>query len=555
MKRNLCIGLDFGTDSVRAVLVDTSNGQTISTSIAEYPRWKNGQYCNPEKYQFRQHPLDHLESLESAISSVISDQNVEVHEIRGLCIDTTGSSPVPVDKDGTPLALSSKFSENENAMVVLWKDHTAIKEAEEINNLARTWGGVDFTKYSGGIYSSEWFWAKILHIIRLDDEVRNHAYSWMEHCDLMTFLLTGGNDIDSFHRSRCAAGHKAMWHESWGGYPSAEFLTKLNPYLGNLANTLPKETYTSDQPAGHLSAKWAAKLGLTTDVIISVGILDAHAGAVGSGIEEGTLVKVMGTSTCDMIVDKKDDVGDKLIRGISGQVDGSIIPGMIGFEAGQSAFGDVLDWFKRLLSWPMDQLIDGDKEAWVSEILNALTVQAQKIPYDKSAMLSLDWINGRRTPDANQLLKGAITNIGIGTDAPMIYKSLVEGICYGARRIIERFLEEGVEIKSIVGIGGVANKSPFIMQTLADILNMPIKIVASEQTAGLGAAMFASVAAQVFPTIQEAINHMGQGFRQTYYPNEDRVAYYDSIYQQYLDLGNFVENHLTKSLLQESVTN
>ena len=550
MDRRLCIGLDFGTDSVRAILVDSSNGDIIATSVAEYPRWKEGKYCDPINYKFRQHPLDHIETLEKTIKTVITNANIEVNEIKAICIDTTGSSPLAVNKNGMPLALDDCFADNINAMVVLWKDHTAIQEADEINRVSRSWGGTDFTKYSGGIYSSEWFWSKILHISRIDEEVKERAYTWMEHCDFMTFLLTGQSDIDAFKRSRCAAGHKAMWHESWQGYPPVEFLDRIDPYLGRIRKTLPNETYTSDLEVGRLSETWAKKLGLTTDVIISAGILDAHAGAVGAEIEESTLVRVMGTSTCDMLVSTKEKLGDKLIRGIAGQVDGSIIPGMVGFEAGQSAFGDVLDWFKRLVSWPLESISLQEpqeitnkafRSSLKDKILDELTIEAERIPVDQTALISLDWMNGRRTPDANQLLKGAITNISIGTDAPMIYKSLVEAICFGAKKIVERFVDEGLEIKAIVGIGGVANKSSFIMQTLADILNMPIKVVASEQTGGLGAAMFAAVASKIYPTISEAIVHMGQGFKQTYYPNNNRVDVYKRLYQKYVELGDFVE--------------
>ncbi len=556
MDRRLCIGLDFGTDSVRAVLVDSSDGQTIATSVSTYSRWKKGLYCDPLNYQFRQHPLDHFESMEEVVNQVMRESDAEINEVKALCLDTTGSSPIAVDKYGNPLAFNEHFTDDPDAMVVLWKDHTAITEAAEINDLAYSWGGEDFTKYSGGIYSSEWFWAKILHIARGNKRVRDYAYTWLEHCDLLPFALTGGSDLNSIKRSRCAAGHKAMWHEEWGGYPHPEFLRQLDPYLAKVRDTLPVNTYTSDIVAGNLCREWADRLGLSTDVVITVGMLDAHAGAVGGEIKESTLVRVMGTSTCDMLISSKEAVGDNLVKGISGQVDGSIIPGMIGFEAGQSAFGDVLDWFKRLLSWPLDHVasqvgtmdqktIDKIKE----KLLDELTIQAERLPVSENAVLALDWINGRRSPDVNPLLKGAITNLTIGTDGPLIYKALVDAICFGARRIVDRFTEEGIEIKSIVGIGGVANKSSFIMQTLADVLNMPIKVVSSQQTGGLGAAMFAAVAARIYPSLTEAIQHMGQGFKQTYYPNEDHVKAYDDLYEKYCDLGEYVESRLNRVLV------
>jgi L-ribulokinase len=300
------IGLDYGSDSVRAVLIDTQNGAELASEVFWYPRWKKQQYCNPGINQFRQHPLDHIEGLEHTITSVISESGVSPEAVVSICIDTTGSSPLPLSKEGTPLALVEGFKENPNALMVLWKDHTSVKEANEINELARSWGREDYTKYEGGIYSSEWFWAKILHIARQDKAVKEAAYTWMEHCDYMTYMLVDNQDLKSFKRSRCAAGHKAMWHESWNGLPAKEFLTQLDPYLAELRGNLYNETYTSDEIAGHLNKEWADKLGLTTNTVITVGTFDAHSGAVGAKVDKHALVRVMGTSTCDiMVADEK----------------------------------------------------------------------------------------------------------------------------------------------------------------------------------------------------------------------------------------------------------
>jgi L-ribulokinase len=358
MKNNYVVGLDYGTDSVRAVLVNASNGQILAEDVFWYPRWKKGKYCNPVSNQFRQHPLDHLEGLEFTIKNVISKSGVSPSYVHAICVDTTGSSPLPVDEKGQSLAMKTQFAENPNAMMVLWKDHTAIKEADEINHLSRNWGGEDYTKYEGGIYSSEWFWAKILHVIREDEEVKKEAYSWMEHCDYITAQLIGCEDPLKLKRSRCAAGHKALWHESWAGLPPKEFLGKFDPYLAELRDRLYTDTFTSDEVAGNLSEAWASKLGLSTDLVVAVGTFDAHAGAVGGEVTENTLIKVMGTSTCDIMIADKDTFGDKLIPGICGQVDGSVIPGTIGLEAGQSGFGDVLAWFKNLLIKPSMELIE-----------------------------------------------------------------------------------------------------------------------------------------------------------------------------------------------------
>ena len=555
--KNYVIGLDYGTDSVRAMLIDAENGQEIASNVCHYKRWKNKEYCNASINQFRQHPLDHIEGLETTIKYVVQNSNVDPSLIRSICIDTTGSSPVPVTEDGIPLALTKGFEHNPNAMMVLWKDHTSINEANDINVLAATWGGEDFTKYVGGIYSSEWFWAKILHIAKQDEAVKNAAYTWMEHCDLMTYLLIDNKDLKSFKRSRCAAGHKAMWHEDWNGLPPEEFLEKLHPYLAALRRRLYDETYTSDIVAGNLSHEWATRLGLTTDTVIAVGTFDAHSGAVGAKIEEHTLVRVMGTSTCDIIIASEENIGTKSVRGICGQVDGSVIPSYIGLEAGQSAFGDLLAWYKELLMWPTENLLatstlltDTQKEQLKEEISDNLIVQltaeAEKIPVSESIPIALDWINGRRTPDANQEIKSAISNLSLGTKAPHLFKSLVNAICFGSKKIVDRFEEEGVKINSVIGIGGVARKSPYIMQTLANVLNKPIKIAASDQTPALGAAIYAAVAAGIHPNVIEASQKMGSDFDGEYFPQLDKVAAYNKLLLAYEQLSVFADPSLKK---------
>ncbi|MGW1454901.1 ribulokinase [Salegentibacter agarivorans] len=555
--KNYVIGLDYGTDSVRAVLVDTGSGEELATDTFYYPQWRDKKYCNAAINQFRQHPADHIDGLEKTIKGVLAKTNIDGSAVKGICIDTTGSSPIAVTKEGTPLAFEEGFKENPNAMMVLWKDHTAINEANEINELARTWGGEDFTKYEGGIYSSEWFWAKIAHVIREDEAVKNAAYSWMEHCDLMTFMLIENQDLASFKRSRCAAGHKAMWHESWGGLPSKDFLNQLDPYLGELRERLYTETYTSDEVAGNLSKDWAQKLGLSTECVIAVGTFDAHSGAVGAKIDKHTLVRVMGTSTCDIIVSEQENVGDKTVRGICGQVDGSVIPKMIGLEAGQSAFGDVLAWFKDVLNWPLENLVfnstiisEEQKAKLRDEIdkdfIKKLSEAAEEIPLSESIPIALDWINGRRTPDANQELKSAITKLSLGSKAPHIFKALINAICFGSKQIVDRFEEEGVKINSVIGIGGVARKSPFIMQTLANVLNMPIKVASSDEAPALGAAVYAAVAAGLYPNVIEASKKLGSDFEAEYHPEPEALDTYAGLMEEYKELGAFVENNINR---------
>lgn len=563
-QNNCVIGIDYGTDSVRSVLVDVEGNQ-LAEAVYEYPRWEQGLYCDSTKNQFRHHPLDYLEGLETTLTDILDAVPKKVVEnVKGIGIDTTGSTPVAVDEVGTPLALKDEYAENPNAMFILWKDHTAVKEAEEITDLAKSWGGPDYTKYVGGIYSSEWFWAKILHTIREDDNIRNAAYSWVELCDWIPYELTGGNDVHKMKRSRCAAGHKAMWNDEFDGLPSKEYLNQLDPELAGLRDRLYVDTYTSDQPAGNLSEKWAQKLGLSEDVTVAVGAFDAHMGAVGGEIEPYYLSKVMGTSTCDILVAPYEDVQNNLVQGICGQVDGSVIPGMVGLEAGQSAFGDVYAWFREVILDPFaeivedsDLLSDEQKQNLIEEaednLIPQLTHAAEKIDKVDTGIVALDWLNGRRTPDANQLLKGAIEGLNLGSDAGRLFKALVESTCFGAKAIVERFRGEGIQIEGIIGLGGVAKKSPYVMQTLANILGMPIKIAKSEQVCATGAAMFAATAANLFDDVSKAKDAMGNGFGKIYEPESEKVEEYQDLYQRYKSFGQTIEERTAKRYKKEKI--
>ena len=536
--KKFVIGLDFGTDSVRAVIVDAGNGQEISSAVAWYPRWKLGLFCNPLKNQYRQHPQDYLDTMIQVIrEAVASAPDGTGGKVAGISFDTTGSTPVLVDQEGTPLALLPEFNENPNAMFILWKDHTAIAEAAEINNLCSKWP-VDYSRYEGGIYSSEWVWAKILHVLREDQAVRKAAYSWVEHCDWMPAILAGKTIPEELIRSRCAAGHKAMWHKDFDGLPSEGFLTALDPLLSSFRKRLFSNTYPSDYTVGYLTQEWSEKLGLTGQVAIGTGAFDAHMGAVGGGIKPYSLLRVMGTSTCDMLIAPYEDMKGKLVRGICGQVDGSIVPGMVGLEAGQSAFGDVYAWFKKMISWPLQFVFDPVEREKISDIILAkLTEEAMKLPDDDSIPVATDWFNGRRTPDADQSVTATLSGLTLGTDAPMLFKSLVEATAFGSRAIAERFTEEGVSILEVIAIGGVARKSPFVMQILADVMNKDIKVAAAEQACALGAAMFAATAAGIYAKVEDAMASMEQGFDIIYHPDPDKAAFYNLKYKKYKSLA------------------
>lgn len=542
MKPAFVIGLDFGTDSVRAVVVDAILGTEISQGVHAYSRWKLKKYCDVSKAQFRQHPADYIEGIEMSVRKALSSLPADVtSNIKGIGIDATGSTPAPVDANGQVLALRSDFAEEPDAMFVLWKDHTATAEADEINSLAHGWE-TDYTQYSGGDYSPEWFWSKILHITRKNQQVREHAFSWVEQSDWIPALLTGNQDPRTWKRNRCAAGHKAMWHESFGGLPSAEFLNQLHPSLGNLRANLYTKTFESDTAAGIISREWAEKLGLPNDVVIATGIIDAHAGAVGANIEPFTMVKVTGTSTCDMVVVPQKEYSGTLVKGICGQVNGSIIPGMLGLEAGQSAFGDLYSWFVDLLMFPFDSVAKLDipeiKQSISKQVFQHLNEKASQLPVTDDDAVSLDWINGRRTPDVNLKLKAAITGLQLGSDAVSIYKSLVEATAFGSRAIIKRFEEENIPVKKVVAVGGISKKSDFVMQVLANVLNRPIEVAGSDQACAIGAAIFAATAAKIYPDFQTAKKTLSSHITKEYIPEKSKSDIYDLLFSKYVTLGN-----------------
>ena len=544
MNYNYVIGLDYGTDSVRAVLLDSADGKELASSVFYYPRWAEGRYCDAQNQQFRQHPLDYIEGLSATIKAVLEKAGPEAASyVRGISVDTTGSTPVAVDENGTPLARKPGFEENPNAMFVLWKDHTSIHEAAHINKVAST-KEVNYLQYVGGIYSTEWFWAKLLHILRTDEAIRPHIYSWVEHCDWIPFLLTGGSSVKDMKRSVCAAGHKSLYAEEFGGLPPEDFFTDIDPLLKGYRARLFDKTFTSAEVAGKLSDEWASRLGLSTDVVVGIGAFDCHMGAVGAELEPYMLSKTIGTSTCDIMVVSEQEMKGVLVSGICGQVHGSVIPGMVGLEAGQSAFGDVYAWFKEVLLWPIKNmgLAQEAIEHLEKDLLMRLSEAASKRPLTKNSVIAVDWLNGRRTPDANQGLTAAIGGLQLGTDAPEIFRALVEATCFGARAIVERFIAEGIVIKGLIAMGGVAQKSAFIMQTMADVIGMPIKVHASEQTCAAGAAMFAATAAGIYPDVQAAMKAMGQGFDKSYIPDSERHELYNFRYEKYKSLGGWVEN-------------
>ena len=506
------LGVDFGTSSVRALIVHAGSGEEAASAEAGFPLWDSGRYQDPARSVFRQHPGELLESFSAAVSEASARAGGEVRRrIAGITVDTTGSTPCFVDRAGVPLASLPEFREEEDAMFILWKDHSASAEAEEITEKARCFTGGNYLEYSGGLYSAEWYWAKLLHLCRTNPKLAEAAESLVEHCDWITGLLCGDTGPARIARSRCAAGHKALWNTAFGGYPPKEFFETLDPRLSRVRSGLPGETVTSDKAAGRLCPEWASRLGLPAGIVVGVGLFDAHAAALGAGIRRGTAVKVIGTSSSEMIVVAPEDLRGRAVSGIESQAEGSMIPGLLSLEAGQSAFGDIFAWFRGLLAFPLEGLLsrglisDGTLDESIEAIIPALSEAASRRSPRDTGPVALDWFNGRRAPFANHRVKAGVSGLGLDTDAPEFFQALVYAAAFGTRAIHEHLRGEGVAVEKVVAVGGIPRKAPFVMQTLADVLNVEVEAPEISHASARGAALLAAVAGGLYPDTETAL--------------------------------------------------
>ncbi len=522
MSTQYTIGLDYGTNSVRALIVSLEDGREVGTATWNYARGENGILLSRDPNLARQHPGDYLEGAQNTIREALgqarSVKGFEPSQVVGIGVDTTGSTPIPVDSDGAPLAFRPEFDGNLNALAWLWKDHTGIEEAGQITALARE-RRPKYLDKCGGTYSSEWYFSKILHCLRVDPIVFDAAHIWVECADWIPAMLSGTQHPDSLTVGVCAAGHKAMWNAEWGGFPDQEFLGALDPKLAELRARLSQKVRAVDQAVGGLSEEWAEKTGLEAGIPVAVGAFDAHLGGVGAGIAPGVLVKTLGTSTCDlMVVPENQGLAD--VPGLCGIVPGSILPGFYGLEAGQSAVGDIFNWFVSLGAGTHGEL----------------TEAAGKLKAGESGLLALDWNNGNRTVLVDQQLTGLLLGQTLYTTPGEIYRALIEATAFGALTIINRLEEYGVHVERVVNCGGIAEKNATLMQIYADIIGRPMLVSRSGQTCALGAAVAAAVAAKKFSSFSEAQGAMTGLKDVTYTPNAEEHAVYQRLFALYSQL-------------------
>jgi len=528
MANQYTIGLDYGTNSVRALIVNVANGAEIAAAVWTYAHGTQGVVLSRDPNLARQHPADYLTGAETTIKQALASAKKSVKgfspdQVIGIGVDTTGSTPLPVDTEGQPLVFQKKFAGNPAALAWLWKDHTSVNEAVEITALAKEIRP-QFLAKCGGTYSSEWFWSKLLHCLRTAPAVFNAAHSWVELSDFVPASLTGTDHPDKFIAGVCAAGHKAMWNARWEGYPDTEFLAKLDPKLAQLRARLTPRVHTIDRAVGGLTAAWAKKTGLTAGIPVAVGAFDCHLGAVGSGVTPGTLVKIIGTSTCDIsIAANTSQLAD--VPGLCGIVDGSVLPGYFGLEAGQSAVGDLFNWWVNYIQ-PHGEKLSHRK----------LDEDALKLAPGESGLLALDWNNGNRTILVDQRLTGLMVGQTLYSTPAEVYRALVEATAFGALTIINRFEEYGVKISQIVNCGGIAEKSPLTMQIYADVTGRPMKLSRSAQTCALGSAIAAAVVAGAHKDYASAQEKMTGLKPKVYKPNAKAHAVYQELYALYREL-------------------
>jgi len=518
------LGIDFGTNSARALVVRCADGEELGSCVVGYTSGRQGVLLDPrDAHLARQHPGDYLGAMEACVAGALAaarrSRGFSAARIVGIGVDTTGSSPIPVDRANGPLAMDRKWRRNLSAQCWLWKDHTGWREAARITEVAARMRPAYIAK-CGNTYSSEWFWSKIWHCLAVAPDVFRAAYSWVELADWIPSVLSGVTDPRKVVRGVCAAGHKALYSDEWGGLPDKDFLSALDPRLASLRDRLYDRAYDATTAAGALCAPWAKRLGVPAGLPVAIGEFDVHYGAIACGVREGTLVKVIGTSTCDCaVVSPSKRVPD--IPGICGIVPGAILPGYVGIEAGQSAVGDIFNWW-------VETVCRGD-----ADLHARLSAEAASQEPGESGLIALDWNNGNRTILVDPRLSGLLVGSTLHTTRAEIYRALIEATAFGARMIIERIRDYGVPIRRIVCAGGIAEKNPLLMQIYADVTGCALYVSGSNQACALGSAISAAVLAGAhrdFPAAQRAMTSLR---KTSYRPKPGRRKTYDLLYEQY----------------------
>ena len=516
------IGIDYGTDSARAVLVDASDGRILASSTSPYRRWAAGRWCDAMSQQFRQHPSDYIECLESVLREVVA-ACPEPAAIKAIAVDTTGSTVCFTDACGMPLSLQPAFAEEPDAMFILWKDHTGTAEAEEFT-AAGARHTPNYICQSGNHYSAECTWAKVLHVLRTNPEVRGVAGGFIDECDFITNLLTGCRSFADMKWGHCIPAAKQLWNKDWGGYPPESFFEEIDPLMIPMLRAVPHTNYACSEAAGTLCPEWAEKLGLSTSVVVGVGNCDAHSGAVGAGVRPGAAVLNLGTSACYMAVMPLEEMKGHFIEGLFGQAEGTILEGYMGYETGLSAFGDIFAWFKRL----------------TGRELPALAEEASKLELRDDLPLATDFFNGRRAPNPSNIVTASISGLRITSGPAEIYRALVEAAAFGSKACIDQYIDGGIRIEKMIAVGGIAQKSPLVMQMLCDVLGAPIEVSDCKDACAMGAAIHAAVAAGLYPSVLAAEDALCPGACATYTPDKQRHEFYLKRYERYKELAQFV---------------
>lgn len=537
------IGMDFGSDSVRGILAEISTGKTVASYDMKYPRWAAGKYSDSSRCMFRHHPLDYIEVLEATLGNLVSSCG-RPDCIKGIAIDSTASTPCLVDENCIPLSLKPEFSENPDAMFILWKDHTAETEAAMINNLiARE--GLDRARCSGGHYSAECMWSKIMMVARNSPDVISSAHTAVELCDWLTAWLSGTGNTAQMKINACAPRLKQLWVDELGGYPPEDFFDSLDPRLWRIVRNMPLDFLTPGSPAGVISPSIASKFGLAADTIVAIGDIDSYAGAVGAGIHPGKIAMNMGTSACYMALRPISESGPSYVSGVFGQADGSIIDGYTGFEAGLSAFGDLYAWFRRMIASAIRITVD-DGTGWDaqfnSDFLSRMAEKAASIKITPELPLATDHVNGRRSPEPSDTLTASICGLRVNTTSSEIFYAISESLAFASRRILDHLENNGVVIESLTAIGGISGKSPFLMQLMADVTGRDINVSDCAQACAQGALIHAATASGLFPDVKAAQDILAAGVARTYHPRREYREILDDRYKKYLHISHFNES-------------